>query len=219
MGRKQVADRDALLDAAERVVLRHGAVRLSLDAVATEAGVSKSSVLYEVGSKQGLIRALISRRIEEFHARSDACEARLTDHPNAAVHALIAVGSEPETEEQRALGFALTVALAQDDALREPIRKMITARIDQLLERSPNPTGSLIALLAMEGLMSLERFDIYQFDPQKRAKLIAAISWLADQMPGACGLAVDALCNDDAHSDAPCPGLMKGPRKEDGTRE
>ncbi len=51
MGRKQTIDRSALLDAAERVVLRDGAGQLTMDAVAAEAGVSKGGVLYAFPSK------------------------------------------------------------------------------------------------------------------------------------------------------------------------
>ena len=61
MGRKQTIDRGALLDAAERVVLRDGAGQLTMDAVASEAGVSKGGVLYAFPSKDALIDALFSR--------------------------------------------------------------------------------------------------------------------------------------------------------------
>lgn len=44
MGRIRVIDRDHLLDAAEAVVARDGAVKLTLESVAAEAGVSKASV-------------------------------------------------------------------------------------------------------------------------------------------------------------------------------
>lgn len=43
---------DDILDAAERVVVRDGAVGLSIDAVAREASVSKSRVVYDHKSCQ-----------------------------------------------------------------------------------------------------------------------------------------------------------------------
>ena len=69
MGRHRVIDRDAMLDAAERVVVRDGAAKLSLDAVATEAGISKASVLYDYKTKHALIRALVERRVAAETAR------------------------------------------------------------------------------------------------------------------------------------------------------
>ena len=55
MGRKRVIDQEQVLDAAQRVVARDGAARLTLDAVAEEAGISKASVIYDYKSKQALI--------------------------------------------------------------------------------------------------------------------------------------------------------------------
>ena len=47
MARPRTIDLDRVLDAGERVVMRDGASNLTLDAVATEAGISKGSVLYD----------------------------------------------------------------------------------------------------------------------------------------------------------------------------
>ncbi|HFL8188134.1 TPA: helix-turn-helix domain-containing protein [Stenotrophomonas maltophilia] len=55
MGRRKSIDPQHVLDAAERVVAQVGAARLTLDAVAAEAGVSKASVVYDFQSKAGLI--------------------------------------------------------------------------------------------------------------------------------------------------------------------
>ena len=57
MGRLRIIDRDAVLTAAERVVRRDGAARLTIEAVAAEAGISKASVLYDYKTKQALIKA------------------------------------------------------------------------------------------------------------------------------------------------------------------
>ena len=51
MGRKRTIEPDAVLDAAEQVVMRDGAARLTLDAVACAAGISKASVLYDYKTK------------------------------------------------------------------------------------------------------------------------------------------------------------------------
>src|SRR5215216_5514144 len=53
--------RAELLDAAIAVIRRDGAQRLTLDAVAAEAGVSKGGVLYHFGSKRALIDGLLDR--------------------------------------------------------------------------------------------------------------------------------------------------------------
>src|SRR3546814_17040256 len=69
--------RDAVLDAAQRVVARDGAAGLTLEAVAAEAGISKASVLYDYGTKQALMKALIERRIAAEDSRIGEIEAGL----------------------------------------------------------------------------------------------------------------------------------------------
>ena len=57
------ATRDALLDAAKRVMQRVGAGHLTLDAVAKEAGVSKGGLLYHYPSKGDLLRGMLTARV------------------------------------------------------------------------------------------------------------------------------------------------------------
>mgnify|MGYP002715770027 CR=1 FL=1 len=57
MGRKRTIDRDALMDGVESVARREGVSGLSIDALAKEVGISKSSVVYDCGSKAGLLAA------------------------------------------------------------------------------------------------------------------------------------------------------------------
>ncbi|MBL6430319.1 MAG: TetR family transcriptional regulator [Alphaproteobacteria bacterium] len=63
MGRKRTIEPDAVLDAAEQVVMRDGAARLTLDAVACAARINKASVLYDYKTKQALIKAVLERRL------------------------------------------------------------------------------------------------------------------------------------------------------------
>ena len=56
MGRKRTIDRDALMDGVESVARREGVSGLSIDALAKEVGISKSSVVYDCGSKAGPAR-------------------------------------------------------------------------------------------------------------------------------------------------------------------
>ena len=62
MGRKRTIDRDALMDGVESVARREGVSGLSIDALAKEVGISKSSVVYDCGSKAGLLAALLVTR-------------------------------------------------------------------------------------------------------------------------------------------------------------
>lgn len=64
-GGRPVADRDAILDAAERVIARDGAAA-SLDAIAAEAGITKPVVYARVGHRAELSNALAERLSERI---------------------------------------------------------------------------------------------------------------------------------------------------------
>jgi AcrR family transcriptional regulator len=77
---ERVETRDALLDAAEILFADVGIDGASLRSITAEAGANLASVNYHFGSKDGLVKAVLSRRFrpitEQRLAALDACEAR-----------------------------------------------------------------------------------------------------------------------------------------------
>ncbi|MEX2518376.1 MAG: TetR/AcrR family transcriptional regulator [Paracoccaceae bacterium] len=183
MGRKRALKQGELLDAAEAVVRRDGATRLTLDAVASEAGVSKSTVLYGCKSKDDLIEALLDRRIAANEAEEAALRGVLSGAPDAAIRARIALAEKVLTEEDRAVILSFSAALAQRTELAAPIRGYFSRRVADILDTSEAPRGALLAFFAIEGLHCLERFDVFRLDPKARRNALADIAWLAGQRP------------------------------------
>jgi AcrR family transcriptional regulator len=66
-GGRPVVDRDLVLDAAERVIRRHGS-DVSLEAIAAEAGVTKPIVYARVGGRTEVANALAERLADRFIA-------------------------------------------------------------------------------------------------------------------------------------------------------
>lgn len=184
MGRKRTIDREAVLDAAQCVVQRDGVARLTLDAVAAEAGISKASVLYDYKTKPALMRAMVERKIAAEEVRVDRIRAALGDTPNAAVRTRIAAGSDPATEDDQAFTLCLAAAMAQDSDLRQPICSTVGGAISEIQDTSESPNGALLAFLALEGLKLMEYFGVHRFDPEDRRRLLEEIGWLVDQAPG-----------------------------------
>ncbi|NDE08813.1 MAG: TetR/AcrR family transcriptional regulator, partial [Chloroflexi bacterium] len=60
--------RDSILAAAAQLISREGARRLTLDAVAAEAHLSKGGLLYHFSSKDDLIRGLVDTLVAQFDA-------------------------------------------------------------------------------------------------------------------------------------------------------
>jgi AcrR family transcriptional regulator len=68
--KRSAADtRELIISAAANVVLKQGASRMTLEAVAKEAGVSKGGLLYHFPSKDALIESMIEHMIEGLTER------------------------------------------------------------------------------------------------------------------------------------------------------
>lgn len=69
--------KDAVLEAAEAIVVESGAGHLTLDAVAERAGISKGGLMYNFRTKEALLDAMISRLIEQLDEVRDKVRRKL----------------------------------------------------------------------------------------------------------------------------------------------
>ncbi|MGH8931421.1 MAG: TetR/AcrR family transcriptional regulator [Egibacteraceae bacterium] len=110
--------RSRILDAAERVILREGIGRLSVEAVAAEAQVSKGGFFYHFKSKDDLLAALVTR-LAETVAAGMAATAEGDPEPRgrllrAYVRYALGAGEDLARRERlRALALALIAASAE----------------------------------------------------------------------------------------------------------
>jgi AcrR family transcriptional regulator len=183
MGRKRTIDQEQILNAAEFVVARDGAARLTLEAVADRAGVSKASVIYDFKSKQALIEAVIRRAVRNDNAFHDGVTEELGNITSSVIRGRVVAASEPFPDEFRAVALNLCAALAQDAQLRTAIQVNQTSVIDRIMKTSANPRGALLAYLALEGLKLLESLDYHTWPKAERAKILREINWLVDARP------------------------------------
>jgi AcrR family transcriptional regulator len=183
MGRTRVIDQDQLLDAAEAVVARDGAAKLTLESVAAAAGVSKASVVYDHKSKQALVEALVHRALERDNAFNLAAAQRLGDVDARVVRGRIAAAADPLPPQQRAVALSLCAALAQDAGLRQAMQANQAAVIAALQRDAAEPRSALLAYLALEGLKLLESLDFHTFAKPERDRLLREIEALVDRPP------------------------------------
>jgi AcrR family transcriptional regulator len=77
--------RNGILDAAERLFVAHGYNGASMRQITRDAGVNLAAVNYYFGSKEGLIRDVLRRRLVQLNAERiralDALEAQAGDQP------------------------------------------------------------------------------------------------------------------------------------------
>ena len=112
MGRKRVISEHQVLDAAERVVVTKGAARLTIEAVASQAGISKATVLYYYKTKKALIQAVVDRIVSADVAANEAAIDSLQGEKDAAIRGRILAASEMMTDEfsWRDPGSAITAS-------------------------------------------------------------------------------------------------------------
>lgn len=183
MARPRVIEQSDILDAAELVVIRDGAAHLTLDAVATAAGISKASVVYDYKSKQQLINAVIRRRVENEEQRIQAVMAGLGPIPSPAINGLVAAAAERPRDHARAVAVNLVSALAQDADARGFIEALYARMIASVTETAENRRGAVLALLALEGLKRFELHNLHPWSDAERADILRDIGWLVDAEP------------------------------------
>lgn len=174
MARTRKISADDILDAAERVVLRLGAVGVSIDAVAQEAGVSKSRVVYDHKSKSALLEALIERRLfleeKRIRASVDACSGE--QHPE--LFGRIAVAEKEPDDTDKAVCLALSAAMSSEEKLHEKMQQWTRKDLAEISD-CKKPRAALIAYLALTGFSCTEYFDFYQWGAEARLAILQDI--------------------------------------------
>ena len=136
--------KEALLDAAIAVIRRDGAGKLTLDAVAAEAGASKGGVLYHFNSKRALIDGLLERWLDDFEAQLEA-----GDVAGAYVRAsdLQAAGPDVTASE-----FGLLAALIEDPRVLQTVQERHDAWMERMFAGGVDRADVWLARLAADGL-------------------------------------------------------------------
>jgi AcrR family transcriptional regulator len=164
--------REELLDAAIAVIRRDGAQRLTLDAVAAEAGASKGGVLYHFGSKRALIDGLLDRWLDDREARLDG-----PDFAAAYVRSCDVGGFDPQAT---AWEFALLAALIEDPEVLEVARERQQEWMERLLAAAPTRDDAWLVRLAADGLWYSDLLGIAPPEGDDRRRLIARLLALAE---------------------------------------
>ena len=163
--------REALLDAAEAVLLEHGTQALTLTAVAERAGVSKGGLLYHFPTKEALIKALVSRVIAEF----DALVEEYGRQPGASftrafVEATFAIVAVPDGERTGRRWAAITAATTTPE-LAAPLREAMDRWHHRDEAEDADPVAAAVVRLAAEGLWEVVAHGSGRFSPEQYTAL------------------------------------------------
>lgn len=172
--------KEAMLDAAEVVFTEQGAWRLTLDAVAEQAGVSKGGLLYHFPTKDALLQALVARLAEKARAKRAARRADLGDDVEAALRCDVEACLLDDDQNPQ-LGAALISALANCPDLKEPIRSFHVNRFAELGSLNLDEEAAIL-LLAADGLRLMETLNVSPFSADQRAVIVDAMLAMAARL-------------------------------------
>lgn len=162
MGRRQTIDRGALLDAAEKVVLRDGASSLTIDAVAKEAGVSKGGVLYAFATKDALIDAMMNRVTAFYDEKVAAYLERSGDSPQAHVLAHVDANRQ-EDANTNARAIALMTSFIRSPQFQDNTRAFYKSLFSHIDPQTETGRRARLAILAVEGAFVVRGFALHAF--------------------------------------------------------
>lgn len=164
--------RRRILDAAQELSRSTGTVRLSLDAVAAKAGISKGGLLYHFPSKALLMEALV----EDFLGRCDAAisaEER-TGKPDSAMRAYLAQ-FRIERDRGKPAPSGLLAALAEDPDMLAPVQRREADFLARIRATASDPDLATLAFLALHGIRAMELLNIRVLDATDEAALLDSL--------------------------------------------
>ena len=174
MARPKKVSSDQILDAVERVVVKLGAARLSIDAVAKEAGISKSRVVLDYKSKIAMLEALIDRELQRESARIESLLESCADTPHPQLFARLKLAEQAPDDTDRAVVMAITSATMSESSLR---RKMVDWVNQDLraLDSCAKPEIARMFFFAVIGFNCHEWFGMAKWSEQERLSYLELI--------------------------------------------
>lgn len=148
------SSRTRILDAAVRVAGREGAGRVTLEATATEAGLTRGGMMYHFEDRAALVHAIQEHVATSWETQLIEAAGKTADEASLPerVNAYISVAVKPSTSVQ----IGLLQAAGNDPQGREPIASVRRRWTPSSQEAAEDPTvlRQFIACLAADGLWS-----------------------------------------------------------------
>lgn len=176
MARK--SSKEAILDAAERVIRRQGMAATTVEGVAAEAGVSKGGLFYHFSSKKDMLLQLIARYEEEFLALRKQIVESLPDEPNRLLKETIIASIKHPAKTTSNLSNVLS--LLDDLELRQKVSEMKLRLYREITAGYPRPERAALAMLAADGLWVLDLFGGGMVSEELEEKIVGELLHLID---------------------------------------
>ncbi|MBN2910929.1 TetR family transcriptional regulator [Polycladomyces sp. WAk] len=163
--------RKHILSVASSIVKTHGAEKLTLEAVAKEAGISKGGLLYHFPNKQALINAMVEEATNNFfadiHDRATNAANEAGKWSRAYLETTLA-----DIKEANGISTALIASLFTNPDLLAKLQSEYSTWQKQIENDGIDPVRSTIVRLAVDGLWFSEIFGVGNLNKELREKVI-----------------------------------------------
>lgn len=173
------ARRGQLLAAAEHIVRRDGVGRLTLDAVAVEAGTSKGGLLYHFPSREALIEAMLERHLDAFSASLESSMGEDPEPRGRWTRAYLHATAPLDGPSDGATATGLLAAMASNPALANPLRERYTAWRAQMADDGLPEADAMVVALAADGLWMADLLGFAAPAGRQRRSILARLRELA----------------------------------------
>ncbi|OMC80461.1 TetR family transcriptional regulator [Paenibacillus odorifer] len=163
--------RSSILLAASIVVKNNGVEKLTLEAVAKEAGVSKGGLLHHFPNKEALIKSMVEELTSDFFSNVQERVANTSRETGKWGRAFVQAIDDDLKEEQE-ISTALSAALFTNPDILKKFQDQYSVWQNNIENDGIDPVRSTIVRLAADGLWYSEMFGLGALDKDLRDKVI-----------------------------------------------
>lgn len=178
--RKRLAERpEIILEAADAVLRKGGARALTIDAVASEAGLSKGGVLHHYASKDALILALVARKLTVLREEIAACEAEIPPGPSQLPRAMVAHVRGHYCDDDESSRALLLASIEYPEALKD-YRAFVADQLGRLGQiKGACPGDGAVLFFAILGLFMGRTLGFHQLGDDELQPMLDALDRIA----------------------------------------
>jgi AcrR family transcriptional regulator len=166
-----------ILEAANRIVIERGVDHMTLELVASEAGISKGGLLYHFPNKEALIKGMINEYLERFTSDFYATAAGDSEIPGRWNRSYLTT-TFADNQRMPRMSSGLLAAIATDPSLLSPLQARFQEWVALLDQDGIDPTLATIVRLVADGLWMVELFGLAAPDEQMKERVLQAVTSL-----------------------------------------
>ncbi|MFL9923041.1 TetR/AcrR family transcriptional regulator [Herbaspirillum lusitanum] len=163
--------RNLVIQAALTIIARDGAGKLTLDAIAREAGISKGGLMHQFRSKGAVLQALLEHQVEYFEKFSGdymANDGAASPEPHLTTQ--IEVAREAISQPQ-SVAFAILGAIGEEPGLLSMFRDIDASKLAAIKAEAADPEMATLRWMAARGLLLSALFGLCPLSDEEREQL------------------------------------------------